>query len=75
MDFATKLSLVPVQHKCLLTLQEAARYSGLATEELQELISDQGCEFALYAGRLRFIKREKLEEFLDNRRTEEVRNQ
>lgn len=75
MDFATKRSMVPLQHKCLLNLQEAAQYSGLPPEELQSVLSDPECEFALWAGRVRLIKRDRLEAYLDERKTEELKNQ
>lgn len=49
MDFATKRRMVPLQHKCLLTMQEAAQYSGIDINELQAILSDPDCDFVLQA--------------------------
>ena len=75
MDFATKRRMVPLQHKCLLTMQEAAQYSGIDMNELQAILSDPECDFVLQAGRSRLIKRDKFEAYLDESRLEEPESQ
>ena len=71
MDFATKRRMVPLQHKCLLTMQEAVQYSGIDMKELQAILSDPECDFVLQAGRSRLIKRDKFEAYLNESRLEE----
>ena len=67
MDYAAKRRMVSLQHKCLLNLQEAAQYSGIAIKELQAIMGDPECEFVIRAGKFRLIKREKFEAYLDER--------
>lgn len=54
---------VPIWHKTLLTLEEAAVYSGIGTGKLRQLSNDENCEFVVWNGRKRLLKREKLDEF------------
>ena len=75
MDFATKRRMVPLQHKCLLNLQEAAQYSGIEIKELQAILRDPECAFVLQAGKSRLIKRDKLEVYLDESSLEELESQ
>jgi len=55
----------PVWEKPLLTMAEANAYSGIGMNKLLELTERRGCKFAVWDGRTRLIKREKLDEFID----------
>lgn len=55
---------VPIWHKTLLTLEEAAVYSGIGTGKLRELSNDENCTFVVWNGRKRLLKREGLDEFI-----------
>ena len=66
MDFATKRRMVPLQHKCLLTMQEAAQYSGIDINELQAILRDPECDFVLQIGTKRLLKREKLVAYIND---------
>lgn len=55
----------PVWEKDLLTIDEANAYSGIGRNKLLELTERRGCRFCLWNGRTRYIKREKLDEFID----------
>lgn len=59
-----KTSLVPVWEKCNLTLEEAAAYSGLGIGTLRELSSKKDCDFVLWVGTKRLLKREELKKYL-----------
>ncbi len=61
-----KRTEVPLWQKGLLTLEEAAEYTGLGLQKLRELSNDDRCEFVLWNGAKRMFKRKKLEEYLDN---------
>ncbi|MCD7885656.1 MAG: helix-turn-helix domain-containing protein [Lachnospiraceae bacterium] len=61
-----KRTEVPLWQKGLLTLEEAAEYTGLGLQKLRELSNDDRCEFVLWNGAKRMFKRRKLEEYLDN---------
>lgn len=55
----------PVWEKPLLTIDEANAYSGIGRNKLLELTERRGCKFVVWNGRTRIIKREKLDEFID----------
>jgi hypothetical protein len=65
MKYDEKLELVPVWMKSTLTLEEATAYSGIGKNKLIELTDRSDCEFVLWIGRKRLIKRRKLDEFID----------
>ena len=47
-----------------LTLEEAAAYTGIGTDKLRELSNRESCDFVLWVGTKRLLKRKQLEEFL-----------
>ena len=49
--------VVPIWEKSNLTLEEAAAYSGIGIHKLRELSNDKRCEFVLFVGSKRLIKR------------------
>ncbi len=55
---------IPIWHKTLLTLEEAAVYSGIGVGKLRELSNDEGCTFVVWNGRKRLLKRRELDEFI-----------
>ena len=57
--------IVPISEKCLLTLDEAAQYTGLGLQKLRDLSNDDNCNFVLWNGSKRMLKRVKLEEYLN----------
>lgn len=57
---------VEISQKCLLTLEEAAQYTGLGTQKLRNLSNDENCGFVLWNGSKRMFKREKLVSYLNS---------
>lgn len=57
---------VPVQEKFLLTLEEAAEYTGLGLKKLRDISNHESCKFVLWNGSKRMFIRAKLEEYLEN---------
>lgn len=55
---------VPLWERMNLTLEEAAAYTGIGTDKLRELSNRESCDFVLWVGTKRLLKREQLEEFL-----------
>lgn len=55
---------VPLWERMNLTLEEAAAYTGIGTDKLRELSNRESCDFVLWVGTKRLLKRKKLEEFL-----------
>jgi excisionase family DNA binding protein len=56
---------VPVWQKANLTLEEAAAYSNIGVNRLRELTEEPGCNFVLFVGKKRLIKRRLFEVFLE----------
>ena len=57
---------IPIWLKTNLTVEEAAAYTGIGMNKLRELSDSDSCDFVLWIGRKRLLKRKKLEEVLEN---------
>ena len=55
---------VPLWERTTLTIEEAAEYSGIGRNKLRQLTDERNCDFVLWNGSKRLIKRKKLDEFL-----------
>lgn len=55
---------VPIEHKWLLTVKEAAAYTNIGENKVSELVRKPNCPFALFVGTKKLIKRVEFEEFL-----------
>ena len=56
---------VPIWETSNLTLEEAAAYSGLGINKLRTLTDNEQCQFVLWVGSKRLIKRRKLDEYTE----------
>ena len=56
---------VPIWQKSLLTLEEAAAYSGIGINKLREITNDDGSDMVLWVGTKRLLKRKQLDSFID----------
>ena len=56
---------VPIWQKSNLTLEEAAAYSGIGINKLRELTNQRGCNFVLFVGTKRLIKRRLLDAYIE----------
>lgn len=56
---------VPIYFKQNLTLEEAAEYSNIGINRLRMLTSEPECDFALFVGNKRLIKRKKFDDFIE----------
>lgn len=57
---------IPIWEKMNLTVKEASEYSNIGTRKLYELISNPKCNFVMYIGRRRLIKRKEFEKYIEN---------
>ena len=57
---------VPIWEKSNLTLEEAAAYFGIGINKLREMTDGRGCEYVLWVGTKRLIKRKKFDELLEH---------
>ncbi len=55
---------VDIKDKVLLTLEEAAAYTGVGINKLRKLSNNENCKFVIFIGTKRMLKRELLKEYL-----------
>ena len=55
---------IPICEKLLLTKEEAAAYSHVGINKLEELLKIPNCSFVLYVGKKKLIKRKEFEKFI-----------
>lgn len=65
MNKVERQELVPIWKKSNLTLEEAAVYTGIGMNKLRELSDNDSCDFVIWIGRKRLLKRRKLDEYLE----------
>ena len=56
---------VPISEKINLTLEEAAAYSNIVIHKIRMLSEKAECDFVLWVGNKRLIKRQKFAEFIE----------
>lgn len=56
---------VPLWEKSNLTLAEAAQYFNIGVNKLREISNTSDCNFVLWVGSKRLIKRTAFEKFLE----------
>ncbi len=56
---------VPIWEKSNLTLEEAAAYSGIGINKLREITNQRGCDFVLWIGTKRLVKRKRLDAYIE----------
>lgn len=62
-DYVNK---IPIWEKMNLTIEEAAEYSNIGINKINELAKDERCPFVLYIGRKKLIKRKEFEKYISN---------
>lgn len=61
---------LPIDRKLLLTVREAAHYTGIGEDKISARLNAAGCPFALAVGtHKKLIKRHKFEEYVSNHTT------
>lgn len=55
---------VPIWHKTNLSIEEAVAYTGLGRDKLRELTNREDCQFVLWIGNRRLIKRKQFDEYI-----------
>lgn len=57
---------VPIWERSLLTINEAADYTGIGINKLRRLSEKRNSNLVIWVGSRRMFKRRKLDEYLDN---------
>ncbi len=55
---------VPIHHKMILTIREAAAYSNIGINKIEDMLRQPNCPFVLYVGTRKLVKRQEFEEFI-----------
>lgn len=59
-----KTNNIPIWEKLNLTLIEASNYSGIGINKLREISESEDCDFVIWVGSKRLIKRKEFEKYL-----------
>lgn len=57
--------ILPISEKINLTVEEAAAYYNIGENKLREITDEPNCQFVLFVGRKRLIKRKQFERYLN----------
>lgn len=57
---------IPIWEKSNLTISEAAEYSNIGINRIEELLKMPNCKFVLYVGKKKPVKRREFDEFLSD---------
>lgn len=57
---------IPIWEKVTLTVEEAAAYSNIGINKLEEMSRMPRCPFVLYIGRKKLIKRKEFEQYISS---------
>ena len=55
---------VPIEKKLNLTIREAAEYSNIGMNKINDVLRNPMCSFVLYVGTKKLVKRKEFEQFL-----------
>ena len=55
---------VPIYQKIALTIKEAAQYSNIGINKIDQMLRTPNCPFVLYVGTKKLVKRKEFEEFI-----------
>ena len=57
---------VPIHLKVTLTIKEAAEYSNIGINKIREISNNPRCNFVIFVGKKRLIKRKEFEKFISD---------
>ena len=60
---------VPIHEKLALTIREAAEYSNIGINKIDEMLRTPNCPFVLFVGKKKLVKRKEFEEFISSKLT------
>lgn len=57
---------VPIHEKVTLTIKEAAEYSNIGINKIDDMLRTPNCPFVLFVGKKKLVKRKEFEEFISS---------
>lgn len=58
---------IPFWLKLNMTIKEAATYSNIGINRIEELLKQPKCNFVLYVGNKKLVKRKEFEQYISKR--------
>lgn len=58
---------IPIQQKIALTIREAAEYSNIGINKINEMLRQPNCPFVLYIGSRKLVKRQAFEDYINSK--------
>ena len=62
-----QVTSLPIDRKMLLSIREAAEYSNIGINKIDELLKQPNCPFVLYVGTKKLVRRRAFEAFIEGR--------
>ena len=62
-----EIETIPIHQKMTLTIREAAAYSNIGINKIDQLLRMPGCHFVLYVGTRKLVKRREFEEYISSK--------
>lgn len=59
--------LLPIDRKMLLSIREAAEYSNIGINKIDELLKQPNCPFVLFVGTKKLVKRKAFEAYIEGK--------
>ena len=59
--------LLPIDRKMLLSIREAAEYSNIGINNIDELLKQPNCPFVLFVGTKKLVKRKAFEAYIEGK--------
>ena len=58
---------LPIDRKMLLSIREAAEYSNIGINKIDEMLKQPNCPFVLFVGSKKLVKRKVFEAYIDGK--------
>ena len=62
-----QVTSLPIDRRMLLSIREAAEYSNIGINKIDELLKQPNCPFVLYVGTKKLVNRKAFEESIEGR--------
>ena len=59
--------LLPIDRKMLLSIREAAEYSNIGINKIDELLKQPNCPFVLFVGTKKLVQRKAFEAYIEGK--------
>lgn len=64
---SSQITQVPIHLKTTLTIKEAAAYSNIGINKIENMLRTPNCPFVLFVGAKKLVKRKEFEQYISNK--------